>query len=129
MRGHRRRSERVLAAFAEIRLIPDISHVGDHLHDVAECRSILFKRALDLVESVFALGGEIALVKNVSTFSVLILCANAREKYQLAGADEGDSFGKAPFGPFAVIVIFLLEGLSRCDGWRDKRPDRKDRKG
>jgi len=47
-------------------LIADVGHVGDHLDDIAEGRAVLFQRALDLVEGVFALGGEIALVKDVA---------------------------------------------------------------
>src|SRR5436190_8522098 len=111
--GHRYRSECLLPAFAEIRLVSDVGQVGHHLHDVAERASVLFERALDLVERILALRREVPLVEDVSAFAVFILGADAGEKYHLAGTDERHSFGKSAFGPFAVCVVFLLEGLRR----------------
>jgi hypothetical protein len=73
MSRHRRHSERVLPALTEIGLIPDVSHISDHLRYIAKCGPVLFKRTLDLIESVFALRREVALVENVSALAVFIL--------------------------------------------------------
>ena len=79
----------LLAALAEIRLVAHVGHVGPHLSDVAERGAVLVEEALDLVEGVFALRCEIALVQNIARLAVLVLRADAREKDHFARAGDG----------------------------------------
>ncbi len=113
---HRYGAERLLPTFAEIGLVAHVGHIGDHLRDVGERGAVLLERALDLVESVFALRGEVALVEDIPGFAVLVLGADAGEEDHLARTHHGHRFGEAPLGPFAVIVVLLLEGLGRRCG-------------
>jgi len=73
-------------------LIPEISNISDQLPNVAKCGPVLFKSAFDLVESVLALRGEIALVENISALAIFILGTNAGGKDHLAGTDDGHGF-------------------------------------
>ena len=125
--GHRCRPKSVLPTLAKIGLIPNVGHVSYHLHDVAKRCPVLFKRTFDLVEGVFALRCEVALVENVSALAIFILGANAGEKYHFARTSHRHCLGESSFSPFAVVVVFLFEGL----GWRYRRHDgkRKHRKG
>src|SRR5205085_1950085 len=127
---HRRRPERVLPALTEIALIPDVSHISDHLRNIAKGGPVLFKRTLDLVESILALRHEIALVENISALAVFILGPNASEKDHLARADNGHGFGEPSFSPVAVVVVLLFERLSRRYHRHDgTQQDRKGSKG
>lgn len=62
---------------------------------------------LDFSERVFALRVEVASVKNVAAFAVLILGARTGKENYLARTGDRYGLREAAFRPLTVIVIFF----------------------
>ena len=89
--------------------MPRVNHIGHLLDDVGHAGAIARQHFFELAVGVPALRNKIAGVHDLA--ALFVLGTDAGQKDHFRRPSNGHRFGKAAFGPTAVIEMMPFESL------------------